>query len=168
MASIDAKLIKALRDKTGMGITDCKNALIAAEGDLDQAELNLRKRQQEKAIKKAENKEAQKIYKTLVDMRKKLDDALNKTSDLMAKVRKFEKNGPALEKTLKALDNQNSDFAKIFDKVFPVVVNLTLSGAGAGVGIKEAKTTLETFNSALGLANDILSEGKGQLEELLG
>lgn len=122
----------------------------------------------EKMIKKAEDKEAQKIYKTLVDMRKKLDDALNKTSDMMAKVRRFEKNGPALDKTLKALDNQNSDFAKIFDKVFPAVVNLTLSGAGAGVGIKEAKTTLEVFNAALSLANDIGSEGKAALEELLG
>jgi hypothetical protein len=122
----------------------------------------------EKMIKKAEDKEAQKIYKKLVSLRKNLDSALNKTSDLMAKVRRFEKNGPALEKTLKALDKQNSDFAKIFDKVFPTVVNLTLSGASAGVGFKEAKTGLDTFNSALGLANDILSEGKGHLEEHLG
>jgi len=40
------------------------------------------------------------------------------------------------------------------------VVNLTLSGASAGVGIEEAKTTREVFNSALSLANDIGSEGK--------
>jgi len=122
----------------------------------------------EKMIKKAEGKEAQKIYKTLVELRKKLDDALNKTSDLMAKVSRFEKNSPALEKVLNALDKQNSDFAKIFDQVFPTVVNLTLSGASAGVGFKEAKTTLETFNSALGLVNDIASEGKTHLENHLG
>lgn len=54
MAAIDAKLIKELRDKTGMGITDCKNALSEAEGDLEQAELLLRKRQKVKAEKKAD------------------------------------------------------------------------------------------------------------------
>ncbi|MCR8723332.1 hypothetical protein [Frigidibacter sp. ROC022] len=122
----------------------------------------------EKRIMKAQGKEAQKVYKTLVKLRKQLDEALNKTSDLMAKVSRFEANGPALQKTLKSLSNQNSDFAKIFDKVFPAVVNLTLSGASAGVGFKEAKTTLETFNTALGLANDIMSEGKDKLEEYLG
>jgi elongation factor Ts len=52
--AIDAKLIKTLRDETGMGITDCKKALEEAGGDLDQAEMLLRKRQKEKAIKKAD------------------------------------------------------------------------------------------------------------------
>ena len=122
----------------------------------------------EKKIKGAEGKEAQKVYKNLVKLRAELTKALDKTSDLMAKVSRFEKNGPGLEKVLKALDNQNSDFAKIFDKVLPAAVNLTLSGASAGVGFKEAKTALDTFNTALGLTNDIMSEGKDQLEAYLG
>lgn len=52
--AIDAKLIKELRDKTGMGITDCKKALVDADGNVEAAEMNLRKRQKEKAIKKAD------------------------------------------------------------------------------------------------------------------
>ncbi len=52
--AIDAKLIKELRNKTGMGITDCKKALEEAGADLEQAEMLLRKRQKEKAIKKAD------------------------------------------------------------------------------------------------------------------
>lgn len=52
--AVDAKTIKDLRDKTGMGISDCKKALEESGGDLEQAELLLRKRQQEKAIKKAD------------------------------------------------------------------------------------------------------------------
>ncbi len=50
----DAKLIKQLRDRTGMGITDCKKALEQCDDNLEEAELLLRKTQKEKAIKKAD------------------------------------------------------------------------------------------------------------------
>ena len=35
--SIDAKLVKTLREKTGAGMMDCKNALVDSNGDLDKA-----------------------------------------------------------------------------------------------------------------------------------
>lgn len=54
MAEIDAKMIKELRDKTGMGVTACKNALTEAKGDLEAAEMILRKAGIDKAAKKAE------------------------------------------------------------------------------------------------------------------
>jgi elongation factor Ts len=37
MAEVTASLVKALRDKTGAGMMDCKNALAEADGDLDAA-----------------------------------------------------------------------------------------------------------------------------------
>ena len=41
--NIDAKLVKDLRDKTGAGMMDCKNALVESNGDLEGAIDNLRK-----------------------------------------------------------------------------------------------------------------------------
>jgi elongation factor Ts len=35
--SIDAKLVKTLREKTGAGMMDCKKALVDSKGDLDLA-----------------------------------------------------------------------------------------------------------------------------------
>ena len=35
--AIDAKIVKQLRDKTGAGMMDCKNALTESNGDLDGA-----------------------------------------------------------------------------------------------------------------------------------
>ena len=35
--SVDAKLVKELRDKTGAGMMDCKQALVKSSGDLDKA-----------------------------------------------------------------------------------------------------------------------------------
>ncbi len=52
--AVDAKSIKELRDKTGMGITQCKRALEECSGDMEQAEMNLRKQGLDKAAKKAD------------------------------------------------------------------------------------------------------------------
>ena len=35
--SIDAKIVKELRDKTGAGMMDCKRALVDTDGDLEKA-----------------------------------------------------------------------------------------------------------------------------------
>lgn len=52
--AIDANMIKTLREKTGMGITQCKKALEETNGDMEQAEMNLRKQGLDKAAKKAD------------------------------------------------------------------------------------------------------------------
>ena len=50
--NIDAKLVKSLRDKTGAGMMDCKNALIESNGDIENAIDHLRKTGITKAEKK--------------------------------------------------------------------------------------------------------------------
>ena len=50
--SIDAKLVKKLRDKTSAGMMDCKKALVESEGDFEKAVDHLRK----SGIAKAEKK----------------------------------------------------------------------------------------------------------------
>jgi elongation factor Ts len=44
MAEISPALVKELREKTGVGMMECKKALVEAEGDLDKAEEVLRKK----------------------------------------------------------------------------------------------------------------------------
>ena len=53
MATISATMVKELRDKTGVGMMDCKKALVQAEGDMDLAIEHLRKAGIAKAAKKA-------------------------------------------------------------------------------------------------------------------
>src|SRR5215813_9784051 len=50
---ISAKLVKELREKTGAGMMDCKNALVEAKADMDQAIVILRKKGLASAQKKA-------------------------------------------------------------------------------------------------------------------
>ena len=53
MAEITAQDVKALRDRTGAGFMDCRNALTEASGDLDKAAELLRVRGQAQAAKRA-------------------------------------------------------------------------------------------------------------------
>ena len=52
--AIDAKIVKQLRDKTGAGMMDCKNALTESNGDVENAVDYLRKSGAAKAEKKGE------------------------------------------------------------------------------------------------------------------
>lgn len=53
MAEITAKMVKELRDRTGLGMMDCKKALAENGGDIEQAIEHLRKSSGMKAAKKA-------------------------------------------------------------------------------------------------------------------
>jgi elongation factor Ts len=53
MAAITAPMVKELRERTGLGILDCKKALVESDGDMDLAIDNLRKSSGMKAAKKS-------------------------------------------------------------------------------------------------------------------
>jgi elongation factor Ts len=53
MAAITASMVKGLRERTGLGMMDCKKALVEADGDTELAIDNLRKSSGLKAAKKA-------------------------------------------------------------------------------------------------------------------
>ena len=53
MAEVTAGMIKDLRERTGAGMLDCKNALEEADGDLDKAFTILREKGIARAVKKA-------------------------------------------------------------------------------------------------------------------
>lgn len=54
MANITASMVKELRERTGLGMMDCKKALAEADGDMDKAIEDLRKASGLKAAKKSE------------------------------------------------------------------------------------------------------------------
>ena len=51
--AITAALVKELRERTGAGMMECKNALVETDGDIETAIENMRKSGQAKAAKKA-------------------------------------------------------------------------------------------------------------------
>src|SRR5690625_5821022 len=54
MAAISASMVKELRERTGLGLLECKKALAETDGDVELAIENLRKASGLKAAKKAD------------------------------------------------------------------------------------------------------------------
>lgn len=66
MAEISASAVKELRDRTGLGMMECKKALVEASGDIDLAIENMRKAGSMKAAKKASRTAAEGLVMTKI------------------------------------------------------------------------------------------------------
>ena len=90
MANITAKLVKELRDMTGVGMMDAKKALVEVEGDIDKAVDFLREKGLAKAAKKADRIAAEGVTATYVDCNTAALIELNSETDFVAKNDKFQ------------------------------------------------------------------------------
>ncbi|QXP51549.1 elongation factor Ts [Cellulophaga sp. HaHa_2_95] len=106
MAKITAAEVNKLRQATGAGMMDCKNALVEAEGDFDKAIDVLRKKGQKVAAKRAdrENTEGAAIAKVNADSTAGVAIVLGCETDFVGKNENFI-----------ALANQLADKAINFD-----------------------------------------------------
>ena len=66
MAVISSEVVKKLRDKTGAGMMDCKNALMATNGDMEQAIDYLRKKGAAVAAKRADRETNQGVVEAYI------------------------------------------------------------------------------------------------------
>ncbi len=90
MANISAKDVAALRAKTGCGMMECKNALVEANGNIDEAIKVLRERGLAVAAKKADRIAAEGIVKIMVKDGAAAMIEVNSESDFVAKNEKFQ------------------------------------------------------------------------------
>ena len=85
MSDISASLVKELREKTGIGIMDCKQALVEAKGDITLAIEGLRKSSGVKASKKAGRSTSDGIIATCSDGSKGFMVEINCETDFVTK-----------------------------------------------------------------------------------
>ena len=89
MSNITASMVKDLRDKTGAGMMDCKNALIETNGDMEAAIDWLRKKGISKAAKKAGRAAAEGLVGVAVDANTGVLLEVNAETDFVAKNEEF-------------------------------------------------------------------------------
>lgn len=92
MADITASAVKSLREKTGAGMVDCKNALVEAGGDEAQAVEILRKKGMATAGKKAGRVTAEGVVGSYIHMGGKVGVLveINCESDFVARGEEFQ------------------------------------------------------------------------------
>ena len=69
--NVSAQLVKELRDRTGAGFSACRDALVEANGDIEQAINVLRKKGQAAAQKKAQRATSEGLVEPLHSRRRK-------------------------------------------------------------------------------------------------
>ncbi|MCX7830858.1 MAG: translation elongation factor Ts [Acidobacteria bacterium] len=91
MAEITSKMVQELREKTGVGMMDCKRALEEAKGDMEEAIKLLRKKGMATAEKRAEKSANEGQVASFIsdDMKKGVIVELNCETDFVAKTDDF-------------------------------------------------------------------------------
>src|SRR5437867_2720690 len=122
MATISAEQVKKLRDQTGAGMMECKNALSEANGDFDEANTILRKRGLASAAKKA----GRSANEGLIGQRLSADNSagtlveVNCESDFVARTPDFQK---LVQDVLTQIDAAGATSAQYVSRdVVPAVV----------------------------------------------
>ncbi len=107
MAEITAALVKELREKTGVGMMDCKKALAENNGDLEASVDWLRAKGLSKAAKKADRAAAEGIVAIAMAVNEGAVVELNSETDFVARNADFQKAAGSFAKlALKAGDHQ--------------------------------------------------------------
>ncbi len=128
--TVTASMVKELREKTGVGMLECKKALEENAGDLEKAILWLRERGLSRAAKKADRVAAEGIVKVLVsdDNRTAVVLELNSETDFVSK---------------------NADFLQFVDDVAKLALQHKVSDLDALKSLKLGNDTVENVLSGL-------------------
>jgi elongation factor Ts len=105
---ISAQLVKQLRERTGAGMMECKNALVEAKGDLAEGEVVLRKRGIASASKKAARTTKQGVIGSYIHQGAQLGVMIevNCESDFVARTEDFQQLVHDLAMQIAAADPQ--------------------------------------------------------------
>ena len=148
MANITAKDVAALRAKTGIGMMDCKKALVEADGDMDKAVKILREKGELKAQSKMETRiAADGVVEVLKEGDKTAIIEVNSETDFVAKNATFQEfvkgllkciiaNNPANVEELLASnysETQTVD-AKLKEMIFQIGEKITIRRFAVATG----------------------------------
>jgi elongation factor Ts len=150
MANITAGMVKDLREKTGVGMMDCKTALNETNGDLEAAIDWLRKKGLSKAAKKSDRVAAEGLVAIAVSGTKGVVVEVNSETDFVARNDDFQKLARNIAQV--ALTSGQTDPEALKSSAYP-------SGGTVGDALTQAIATIGENMTIRRAAN--LSVGAG-------
>ncbi len=151
-----AKDVKALRDKTGAGMMDCKKALQEANGNMDDAITWLREKGISKAAKKAERIAAEGLTEGASIDNSAVIFEVNSETDFVAKNEEFQNFVKKLRKTLVDANVKTMEEAKALtledteETIGEAIVNLTAK-IGEKISFRRFEIVKKTDSQVFGI-----------------
>ena len=126
--AVTPALVKELRERTGVGMMECKKALVASNGDIEKAIDDLRKSGQAKAVKKGDRIAAEGlvVISLAADNKSAAMVEVNCETDFVAREDQFKKFAGAASQL--ALQNATEDLTALEQMVIPTS-NKTIAAA---------------------------------------
>jgi elongation factor Ts len=176
---ISAGQVKDLREKTGVGMMECKKALEENGGDMEKAIVWLRERGMSRAAKKADRVAAEGVVEVLVapDFKSAVALEVNCETDFVAKNEEFR----AMVRDVAniALTKNINDVEKLTDEKLPsgVTVKDTIAGLIQKIGENMRIRRVQTIKAPAGhisayihmggrIGTAVVLEGKSGVDEL--
>ncbi|WP_025732394.1 translation elongation factor Ts [Carnimonas nigrificans] len=138
MAAISASLVKELRERTGLGMMECKKALQEADGDIDVAIDNLRKNAGLKSAKKASRVAAEGVVTVRV-----ADDAsyaalveINSETDFVARDDNFKAFAARISDAV--FESKNEDIAALMEGELEEARSQLVQKIGENISVRRA------------------------------
>jgi elongation factor Ts len=169
MAQITAQLVKELRERTGIGMAKCKEALEEAKGDIDLAIANLRKAGMASAVKKEGRETKEGIIKTSETKEKIALVEVNAETDFVVKNENFQKFAQNIADEIAKTSPANvADFLKQkYSKDSALTIDGYRSSIVQSLGENIQIKRLELFNKKSNASLALYSHGGGKLVTLV-
>lgn len=165
MAAISAAMVKELRDKTGAGMMDCKQALNETNGDVEAAVDWLRKKGLSKAAKKAGRLAAEGLVGIVVQGTKGAMVEVNSETDFVARNDQFQ----GLVKLIAQVANDTGDDvekikqAKVGSATVESAIADAIATIGENMSLRRA-ATLSVNAGVIGVyAHNAVIDGLGKI-----
>ena len=145
MANVTAAMIKALREKTGAGMMDCKKALVESDGNEEMAIDWLRKKGVANAAKKEGRIAAEGLSRILVKGNKAAIVEVNSETDFVAK---------------------NDKFLALLDTTLETIINSDAKTVEEALALSTADGTLnDTFVNAVAIIGEKITLRRFEIVE---
>ena len=170
--SLNAKLIKNLREKSGAGIVDCKNALLENDNDVDKAVDWLRKKGLSVAAKKSGRVAAEGLVGVHISNNQACIIEINSETDFVSRNEQFQKFVSACSKiALKSNGDLDSLLkSKFFESVNTVEDELTKNVATIGENLnirRIEKVSLDGPGIIVSYVHNSVAENLGKIAVIL-
>ncbi len=138
MAAISASMVKELRERTGLGMLECKSALRETDGDIELAIENLRKSSGMKAAKKASRVAADGAVATKVaeDGSYGIVLEVNSETDFVARDDNFK--GFVESVAAKVFETKETDIAKLMEGDLEAAREALVQKIGENISVRRA------------------------------
>jgi len=165
MATISAAMVKDLRDKTGAGMMDCKQALNENNGDIDAAVDWLRKKGLSKAAKKAGRVAAEGLIGAIVSGTKGVVVEVNSETDFVARNEQFQ----GLVKMIGQVaidagaDVEKIKAAKVGSVTVEAAINDAIATIGENMTLRRAATLSVNSGVVSSYIHNAVTDGLGKM-----